>query len=286
MSLPRRQTPAFQRVWAPGRSLGVLVLFWTMMFWGSTQAVVELWGPDNLIRSLDQLGLERRALFVDGEYWRLLSYQFLHAGVAHFFIDLLVLWFAGREIEPVVGRVHFLWLCLLANVIGGTANVALAGNFPVVTVFGFSAGIAAVAAAYATIMPELETGVSFFQLFPLRFRAKYLAVAMLLFAAVALATGTVREVGPAGILAGSLVGWLWARKLGFGNPFWFQRRAFERRQREMRIERMSPEDFVRTEIDPILEKISRDGMQSLSRAERKILGQGREKLASRSVSAS
>jgi membrane associated rhomboid family serine protease len=232
--------------------------------------------------SLDQLGLERGKFLDNGEYWRIFSYQFLHAGVAHFFVNLLVLWFAGREIEPVVGRVHFLWLCLVANLLGGAADIAVGGGD---TVFGFSAGVAAIAAAYATIMPELETGVLFFHLFPLRFRAKYLAVAMLLFAGVCVAMGSLREIGPAGILAGSFVGWVWARKLGFGNPFWFQRWAFERRQREMRIDRMNAEDFVRMEIDPILEKISREGMQSLSRAERRILDRGRDKLATRSDTA-
>jgi membrane associated rhomboid family serine protease len=254
-----------------------------MIFWGSTQASVSLWGGIDLVNSLNQLGLERRR-FLEGEYWRLFSYQFLHAGGAHFFVNLLVLWFAGREIEPVVGRVHFLWLCLFANAVGGAFSIATMSDYPVVPIFGFSAGIAAVVAAYSTIMPELETGVSFFRLFPIRFRAKYLAVAMLLFAAVAVATGTALEVGPAGIIAGGFIGWVWARKLGFGNPFWFQRRAFERRQREIRIERMSADDFVRTEIDPILEKISRDGMQGLSRAERRTLERGRDKLTARTES--
>jgi hypothetical protein len=46
---------------------------------------------------------------------------------------------------------------------------------------------------------------------------------------------------------------------------------------------MTAEQFISTEIDPILEKISRDGMSSLSRAERKILALGREKIAGRSA---
>jgi membrane associated rhomboid family serine protease len=251
----------------------VLVFFWTMIFWGATQATLSWAGVDE---PLKLLRLEP-AQFVAGEYWRLFSYQFLHAGPAHFFLNLLILWFAGREIEPIVGRVQFLWLCLLSNAIGGAASMAAGGA----SVVGFSAAVAAVLAAYATIMPELETGISFFHLFPLRFRAKYLAFAMVLFASGCAATGTLGSIGPAGILTGTVLGWAWARKLGFGNPMWFQRRAFERRQREMRMERMSPEDFMRMEIDPILEKISRDGMQSLSRAERKVLERGREKLCSR-----
>ena len=286
MSLPRRQTSAFQRVWSPGRSAGVLVFFWTMIFWGTTQAVLWYFAKTQFTAApFDPLELLRLNphKFSDGqEYWRLFSYQFLHAGPAHFFVNLLVLWYAGREIEPIVGRMNFLWLCLLANVIGGVASLAAGGGAVVV---GFSAAAAAVLAAYATVMPELETGVSFFRLFPLSLRAKYVALAMVLFATGCVAIGKCGSIGPAGILAGSVLGWAWARKLGFGNPLWFQRRRFEREQREMRIGRMSAEDFVRTEIDPILEKISRHGMRSLSRAERKVLDQGREKLGARTGAA-
>ena len=274
MSLPRRQSTAYQRTWLPGRSSSVLVLFWTMIFWGAMQVTIVKANNPVLLNSLSLLHLDTFR-FHQGEYWRLLSYQFLHAGPGHFFVNLLVLWFAGREIEPIVGRVQFLWLCLLSNAAGGAACLAAGNSAPVV---GFSAAAAAVLSAYATIMPELETGVSFFQLFPLRFRAKYLAFAMVIFAAVCAATPSLAEIGPAGILSGSVLGWVWARRLGFGNQMWFQRRKFEREQREMRMQRMSAEDFMRTEMDPILEKIARQGMQSLSRAERKVLDQGRGKL--------
>ena len=277
MSFPRRQTSAYQRTWSPGRASGVLVFFWTMIFWGATQAALSWTGAGH---PLGLLKLDLRH-FSEGEYWRLFSYQFLHAGPVHFFANLLVLWYAGREIEPIVGRVNFLWLCLLANAIGGAVSMYAGVGAAVV---GFSAAVAAVLAAYATIMPELETGFSFFHLFPLRCRAKYLAAAMILFAAICTATQTLPEIGPAGILTGSVLGWVWARKLGFGNPLWFQRRRFERTQRELRIQRMNAEDFVRMEIDPILEKISRDGIESLSRAERKVLEMGRGKLSSRAES--
>ena len=277
MSSPRRQTSSYQRIWSPGRASGVLVFFWTMIFWGTTQAVLTWARVDH---PLDLLRLDYRH-FADGEYWRLFSYQFIHTGPVHFFVNLLMLWYAGREIEPIIGRVNFVWLCLLANVIGGALSMTASAGAEVV---GFSAAAAAVLAAYATIMPELETGFSFFHLFPLRCRAKYLAGAMLAFAAVSVTTGTLSQIGPAGILTGSALGWVWARKLGFGNPLWFQRRRFERTQREMRMQRMSADDFVSVEIDPILEKISREGIQNLTRAERKVLEQGRGKLCSQTES--
>ena len=44
---------------------------------------------------------------------------------------------------------------------------------------------------------------------------------------------------------------------------------------------MSAEQFVSVEVDPILDKIAREGMHSLTRSERKILAKGREKIAAK-----
>ena len=94
---------------------------------------------------------------------------------------------------------------------------------------------------------------------------------------------TRREIGPVAMLVGCAVGWLHARHSGFGNPLFFQRYLFEKRQRAARLERMTPDQFISAEIDPILEKISKEGMQSLTRSERKVLAQGREKILGKPV---
>jgi hypothetical protein len=41
---------------------------------------------------------------------------------------------------------------------------------------------------------------------------------------------------------------------------------------------MSAEQFIAEEIDPLLEKISQSGIGSLTRAERRLLAQAREKV--------
>jgi hypothetical protein len=44
---------------------------------------------------------------------------------------------------------------------------------------------------------------------------------------------------------------------------------------------MSAEEFVSVEMDPILEKISRDGIASLTREQRRILELGHKKLVAK-----
>ena len=139
--------------------------------------------------------------------------------------------------------------------------------------------------AFTTTLPELEIAVNLFFILPIRLRAKHLAAALVGICVIMWSAGTSPEISPIAMLAGCAVGWLSARHLGFGNPLFFQRYLFEKRQRAARLERMTPEQFISAEIDPILEKISREGMQSLTRAERKILDQGREKISSKSTRA-
>ena len=74
------------------------------------------------------------------------------------------------------------------------------------------------------------------------------------------------------------MGYVYIKSLGYGVAprwlLWWQdlRKFFKPRSRPTRAQRRaSREEFIREQIDPILEKISREGMQSLTREERKIL---------------
>ena len=79
-------------------------------------------------------------------------------------------------------------------------------------------------------------------------------------------------------LGGLAMGWLYAHLLGFGRPSFLQRFLTRRRAVAERFRRMDAEQFIAEEIDPLLEKISRAGVASLTRAERRILAQAREKI--------
>jgi len=53
-----------------------------------------------------------------GEYWRLLSGGFLHAGVLHIGFNMYLLWILGRMMEPALGSVRFGALYLVALLAG------------------------------------------------------------------------------------------------------------------------------------------------------------------------
>ena len=283
----RRQSPPFIRRWAAGYPSVTILLVALCVGAFAAQCIVELMLPDPEKDVLWRyLALDRNGI-ADGQYWKFVTFGFLHFGLWPFHIaaNMLLLYLAGREVEPIVGRVHFLAIFAAGNVIGGLADwLCMRGT----TVVGVSAGVAAVIVAFTTILPELEVTMLLFFVVPLRLRAKHLAIALV--AATGLlyftrhmetAVTSTAVIGPAGMLAASFFAWAYVKQLGFGNPLPIQRFIFERRQRAARLERMSPEQFMKMEMDPILEKISREGIRSLSRSERKILEQGRGKFIAR-----
>jgi membrane associated rhomboid family serine protease len=280
----RRQLQPFVRRWAAGRpSATALAVALSAGAYGA-QLLVQL-----LLAGHPSQDVFRQWLALDpsavhaGQWWKFLTFGLLHSEPLHLLANMLLLYFAGREVEPIVGPRHFVAIYALGNFVGGLAHwqAMYWQAMPWQPLVGVSAGVAAVVVAFTTILPELEVTVNLFFVIPLRLRARHLAYALIGVSALCWWTLTAPEIGPAGMIAAAFFAWIYVRQLGFGNPLALQRYIFEKRQRAARLERMSPEQFLRCEIDPILEKIAAHGMKSLTRAERKILEQGRAKITAR-----
>ncbi len=274
----RRQLQTFIRPWTAGRPSATVLLIALSIGAFCAQMAAEFFlgdrpgGKDLFFRWLALDGADVHA----GDYWRFFTFPLIHHDPLHLLASMALLFFAGREIEPIVGSRHFVAIYLGGVFVGGMTHWLVMPEFPLT---GVAAGAVAVFAAYATILPELEIVVHLFFVLPLRLRAKYLALALAGLCVICWGTFTAPVIGPLGMVVASFYAWVYAQQLGFGNQLSIQRYIFEKRQRVARRERMSPEQFMSTEIDPILEKISARGMHSLTRAERKILEQGSGKMA-------
>jgi len=277
MGSPRIQ-PFIPR-WTTGRRsvVTLLIVVSVMAFIAQTFAEMAWPGFVSTWLCLSMHGIQQ------GCYWQFLSYLFIHGepgqpatGVIHLFINMMTLYFVGREVEAIAGPRHLLGMYLLGGVAGGLAQIVAAPDVPV---GGASAGVCAVLIAFTTILPEFEVTLLLFFVVPLRLRAKYLGWLVAGGAAAMAAFRFMPNVAHLAHLGGCVTGWLYARQLGFGAPLWIQRRMVERRQREQRLARMSPDQYMAQEIDPILDKISREGIRSLSRHERRILERGRDKIS-------
>jgi hypothetical protein len=148
-----------------------------------------------------------------------------------------------------------------------------------------SGGVAAVVIAYATILPELDLVSLPMGARTARLKAKHLGAAVVVIAVLSVLVDRAGAVTHSGYLGGCLIGWLYTHLLGFGQPSYFQRMLRHRRSEADRLQRMGVEQYIAEEIDPLLEKISREGMESLTRVERRKLTQAREKFGDGSAPA-
>jgi membrane associated rhomboid family serine protease len=220
-----------------------------------------------------------------GYVWQLLTFQFLHDGLLHLVLNSLGLFSFGFAVESFLGTKRFLWLYLISGVIGGLVHVLgqilLPGVMGHGVVVGASAGVFGLIAAFALMSPEHDLTVYIFFVFPVTVSAKVLAIVFLgisILGVVVEATGLGRSNVAHGAHAGGMLGgWLMLR--------YFARRAVY--QSDI-VEELPPQkafksetDFVSKEVDPILEKISRHGIQSLTSAECKILDEARKKMEKR-----
>jgi hypothetical protein len=137
------------------------------------------------------------------------------------------------------------------------------------------------------IFPERELTMLIFFIIPVRMRAKTL----LIFSGVLAVMGVVfsesifgGNVANAAHLGGMAMGWLYVKKI-LKNPALMD--ASEARQfippklvkeRAVTPEEKSADEFLESEVDPILDKISAHGIQSLSGRERAVLETARRKM--------
>jgi membrane associated rhomboid family serine protease len=212
--------------------------------------------------------------------WQFLSAAFLHDGPWHLLGNMFLLYLLGRDVESIIGQRQFLFLYLTGTLAGELGHLFLMPESS--ALLAASGGPAAVVVAYAAILPELELTSMVFFLLPLRLKAKHLAYGAFSLAALAVVFDRTPLVAHSAFLGGSIAGWFYAHLLGFGRPSILQRALTQRRTEEERHRAMTPEQFIAEEVDPLLEKISREGMTSLTRAEKRVLAKAREKIVGES----
>jgi membrane associated rhomboid family serine protease len=274
MRLSGRKTPSFTRPWAQQHRLALLFLIALNTSAYVAQLLLSAYEPEF---AREYLGLSKTG--VENAYaWQFVTAALMHVSVWHFLGNTIVLYLLGRDVECIIGQRHFLLLYIAGAAAGELGHLFL---MPATTVlFGASGGVAAVLIAYATILPELELTSTRF-LLPIRLKAKHLAYTACAVGVLLVFLDRSAVVMHGAFLGGCAAGWLYAHLLGFGRPSRVQRAVHRHRTAAERYELMDAKQFIAEEVDPLLEKISRSGIASLTRAERRTLAKAREKLAAR-----
>jgi membrane associated rhomboid family serine protease len=267
------------------------------------QKIAEAACPDGLVDSWFALSLTGL------KHWRvhqLLTFQFMHGGLWHLLGNMIGIYFFGRAMEETLGRNGLLKLYLLSGTFGGLLQIALAFILPTYfdhSVVGASAGVFGLIAAFATRAPDQPITLLVFFVLPVTFPAK---IFLLIFAFISvfglvgplMNPPMLSNIAHAAHLGGMITGIFymrWAGRLERPFEFWrpFARRNPPKRElvsaaprrawRSARapVEDLPPAEFISREVDPILEKISAQGIHSLTERERQVLEAARNKMAKR-----
>jgi membrane associated rhomboid family serine protease len=219
-----------------------------------------------------------------GQVWRLFTYAFVHpptpSALLWFAVEMYMLFVFGREVERFIGRrayvALYLTLLLLPAVILTLLSFSTPRTFATSTALHFSIFV-----AFATIYPNVE-------LF-LRIMAKW--VALIFIAIGTLSALAMRDWQTLVVLWTSIgAAFLFIEMHGAGPELlWWDalKTRFAPRPKfhvvpKMHSSRSAETDDVYTSIDPILDKISKSGIGSLTASERRQLDRERERLLKKS----
>jgi len=237
---------------------------------------------------------------------QLFTYQFLHGGVWHLLMNGLGLFFIGRALEPSIGRQEIIGLYLVSGVVGALFQLGFAAVFPAQfagPMVGASAGVFGFMGVLARLFPYREVYLLLFFVLPIRLKLHWVfwgsfAIAMVSILA-AIRTEAGDSVAHAAHLGGLLYGAFYVAKLvrngglmrflpgmprirfvsdGSAKGSAATHRRNWRKPRVVDAAEVAEGDFMSREVNPILDKISEQGIQSLSERERKILDKARSKM--------
>ena len=272
MRLSRRKRSFYARPLRERRQfvLPVLIAINALVF--VSQLVVDLCQPGFVH---NYLAISNRGV-ADAYSWEFITAMFLHGGPWHFAANIVLLYLLGRDLESIFGPRHFFYLYFAGTFGGELGHLFLMPADSVL--LASSGGIAALIVAYAVALPELELLPSWSLFRPPPLKAKHLACATTVLALVFACVFRAGTLTHSAWLGGCGVGWVYAHMLGFGRPPFLQRLLQRRREQARRYERMSVEELIAQDIDPLLEKIGRSGIDKLSRRERDELIRARAKL--------
>jgi len=93
------------------------------------------------IQSIQLLGSVNRKLVLEGEYWRLISYQFMHASLRHLFFNMYAFVYLGLMIENKIGWKNFLLIYIFSGICGGLNSIAFHENIYTVGASGAIMGL-------------------------------------------------------------------------------------------------------------------------------------------------
>lgn len=236
-------------------------------------------GKITLFFSLSWAGIRHMAI------WTLITYIFLHGGIFHIFLNMLGLFFFGPDTERAIGSKQFIILYLACGILGGLGWLLFTAQQTIGFCIGASGAVFGILGAFAALFPDRPITILVFFVLPVTMKARSLAIALAVFSLLA----TISQPGNiayAAHLAGGLAGYFYIvlfysrggsmawpnfRRLINDLSWYWYRRKFKVMSKNDHDDYDAGAPPTEDEINEVLEKLARSGMNNLTRREREVL---------------
>lgn len=227
------------------------------------------------------------------QVWQLVTYMFLHADFMHLLFNMYGLFLFGRLVAPVLGKSRFLILYFVGGIVGGLLHLAANWNaVPLSIAVGASGALFGVMMSVAMIRPNLEMFIMFVPV-PVKMKTLVIVYALIeIFSQWKLNTNVAHLAHLGGFVGAYLYLILFCRR----EVVWSLKDLFAFAPRPQKsFDRHDPNPgngaagggegphphithVSQKEVDRLLDKISRDGVNSLTDYERAELQFFREQM--------
>jgi membrane associated rhomboid family serine protease len=220
-------------------------------------------------------GVERPFVFVPQlvllRPWSIVTYMFLHGGLGHLFFNMLALFFFGPRVEERLGANRFLTLYFVSGIAGALLSFLFAANAAII---GASGAVFGVTLAFAYFWPD--TPIHIWGVIPVPARLLVIFYGIISIWGARYGRDNIAHFAHLGGYAGAFLYLKWLERRAGA----FKKKAvaatvpkFEEKRLSgwNKVDRSKVHEVNREELDRILDKISAQGLASLTPQERTFL---------------
>ena len=228
------------------------------------------------INVLDYLALPLNFKAFISHFWTLVTYMFAHDNFGHIFYNMLLLYFNGRMFSNLLTEKRLVFVYILSGISGGLLLLLLGfifpHNFATSHIYGASAAIIGIICALAMYTPNMPVNIWGI------IEIKYKYLALIIFTILTILDFAINTGGKISHFGGAFFGLFFGYMLKNGNDFskWsYYKPAQKPRLKVVHSNQAKTQANVSTDsqqtIDALLDKISKNGYENLSKHEKELL---------------
>ena len=219
-------------------------------------------------------GLVPKLVWSEFMLWQPFTYLFFHGSIWHVLINMFVLWMFGSELERLWGKEHFLKFYFVTGVGAGLVTIIFGLN-SMTPIVGASGAVYGVLLAYGLTYPNRT--VYLYGIIPIKSLWFVIGIGVIAFMS---SFDNISQISHLTHLSGMVIGYLMLKRPVRFNDLWF---TIRKRTLEYKIKheekKVSQHQEIEREIDRILDKINREGFDSLTEEEHDRLYKGSQSLS-------